>query len=145
MGPDPTRAYLWPDPKIFFWPEGEKIENWTFLGEIFHEWLTRPNPTRATKNWPDMTRIKNFWPGPITVLKACDRFVKRLDISAIKSKIWNVKLITVLGRELYLETQKYSSGCVYNYQFIVRKLKKLRDTFGQKGKHHFFILHMFKS
>jgi len=24
------------------------------------------DPTRATKNWPDLTQVKNFWPGPIT-------------------------------------------------------------------------------
>jgi len=26
------------------------------------------DPTWATKNWPDPTQVKNFWPGPITIL-----------------------------------------------------------------------------
>jgi len=75
MGPNPTRPELTldlqkirgqpgfnrgtfrPDPKQFFYPKQKKIENLTFLGEIF-QILTQtrngwPNLTRATKNWPD--------------------------------------------------------------------------------------------
>jgi len=65
MGPDPTRAYFWPavnkrparppltqvlfDPtrRIFFWPNGEKLKNLTFLGEIFQI------QTQTINGWPD--------------------------------------------------------------------------------------------
>jgi len=37
-----------------------------FLWEIFQTQTIDgwPNPTRATKNWPDLTRVKNFDPDP---------------------------------------------------------------------------------
>jgi len=73
--PDPTPAYFWPTvnkrptclwpryfltrhEEIFFDPK-EKLKNFTFLRGNFpnsnpnQEWLTQPNPTRTTKNWPD--------------------------------------------------------------------------------------------
>jgi len=38
-----------------------------FLGEIFQiqtqTFILMADPTGATKNWPDLTRVKNFWPG----------------------------------------------------------------------------------
>jgi len=88
--PDPTRAYFWPavnkrptrlwpgyfptQPKaIFFEPKGKNWKIWRFRGNFLksnpnHKWLTQPNPTQATKNWPDTTWVKNFWPGPISTL-----------------------------------------------------------------------------
>jgi len=81
-GPDPTRAYFWPatnkklsrlwpqdcltpvlsDPtrRDFFDPRGKKLKNLTFLGEIFQI------QTQTINGWPDLNRVKNFWPGPIT-------------------------------------------------------------------------------
>jgi len=63
MGPDPTRAYFWPavsksqvlfDPtrRDFFWSEGKKLKNLTFLGKIFQ------TQKRTIDGWPDM-----IWPG----------------------------------------------------------------------------------
>jgi len=82
MGPDPTRAYFWPAVKkeantpltrvifdqaqeIFFDP---KLKNLMFLGKIFQTQTIDgwPYPTRATKNWPDLMRVKIFWLGSIT-------------------------------------------------------------------------------
>jgi len=60
----PTR--LWPRyfptrPKaIFFYPKGKKLKNLTFLGEIFKIQI------QTIKVWPDPTRVKKFWTGPIT-------------------------------------------------------------------------------
>jgi len=60
----PTR--LWPGyfltrpEEIFFAPKGKKLKNLTFLGEIFKI------QTQTINGWPDPTRVKNFWPGPIT-------------------------------------------------------------------------------
>jgi len=78
MGPDPTRAYFWPAvnkrptrlwpryfstrPKeIFFDPKGKKLKNLTFLGEIFQI------QTQTINGWPKLTKVKKFWPGPITI------------------------------------------------------------------------------
>jgi len=75
--PDSTRAYFWPavnkrptrlwpgyfptrPEAIFFDPKGKKLKNLTFLGEIF--WIL----TQTINGWPDPTRVKIFWPGPIT-------------------------------------------------------------------------------
>jgi len=60
---DPTR-------RDFFLSEGKKLKNLTFLGELF---LTK---TQTINGWPDLTwpqkidltRVKNFWPRPITSL-----------------------------------------------------------------------------
>jgi len=72
--PDPNQTYfwpainkrptlLWPDPKRFSDPKGKNLGFW---GEIFQTqtqtkdgWPnpTRPNLTRATKNWPDPSQI----------------------------------------------------------------------------------------
>jgi len=66
-----TRAYFWPtvnkkptqSDEIFFDPDEEKkLTNLGFLGEIFQTqtkdgWL---DPTSATKNWLNPTRIKKF-------------------------------------------------------------------------------------
>jgi len=77
MGPDPTRAYFWPavnkrlprlwpgyfptwPEEIFFWPEGNKIEKLTFLGEIFQI------QTQTINGWPDpgqkfLTQIHHYY------------------------------------------------------------------------------------
>jgi len=61
---------LWPGYFLtwFFLSEGKKIENLIFLGDIFKPKPKRKmvDPSRATKNKPDPTWIKTFWPGPIT-------------------------------------------------------------------------------
>jgi len=95
MGLDPTRAYFWPavnksptrlwprhfptrPEAIFFDPKEKKIEKFDVFRRNFsnfnpnHKWLTRPDPTRATKNWPGPTRVKKFWPGPITTVFPLD-------------------------------------------------------------------------
>jgi len=79
MGPDPTRAYLWPavnkrpnhlwpDPKrLFLTRRGKKIETFAIFRGNF------PNPNRNHKwlTWPDLSqkklsgpRSKNFDPDP---------------------------------------------------------------------------------
>jgi len=66
--PDPTQAYFWPavnKKPTCLWhgyfltrPEEKKIGKFDILGGNFpnsnpnHKWLTRPNLTPATKNWP---------------------------------------------------------------------------------------------
>jgi len=75
MGPDLTRAYLWPtvnkrlthlgllfDPtkRYFFVPKGKELKNLRFLGEIFQ------TQTQTIDGWPNLTRVKNIWSGPIT-------------------------------------------------------------------------------
>jgi len=47
-----------PTPRDFFCPEGKKLKNLAFLGEIF--------PTQTTDGRPDPTQVKNFWLEPIT-------------------------------------------------------------------------------
>jgi len=83
MGPDPTRAYFWPavnkrptrvlsDPtrSDFFLNEGKKIEKfyvfrWNFQNSNpNHKCLTRPEPQKIGP-----TRVKIFWPRPISSLK----------------------------------------------------------------------------
>jgi len=81
MGPDPTRAYfrpavnkrptrLWPGyfptrpEAIFFYRKGKKLKILTFLGEIFQIL------TQTINGWPNPTRVKIFWPGPITTASA---------------------------------------------------------------------------
>jgi len=57
---DPTRAYFWPNPKIFFWPDGEKIEKFdVFRGNfpnpnLNHRWLTQPNPSKKIDPDPSL-------------------------------------------------------------------------------------------
>jgi len=53
---------FWPLPKEIFWPEGKKLKNLVFFGEIFQ-----------TQTWPKQQKIdatqpwsKNFDPDPIT-------------------------------------------------------------------------------
>jgi len=88
MGPDPTHAYFWPAvnkrltclwpgyfstwPKEIFFDLKEKIEKFYILEEIFqiqtqtiNGW---PNQTRPEPQKIDPTRVKNFWPGPITIV-----------------------------------------------------------------------------
>jgi len=77
--PDPTWAYFWPavykrptrlwpgyfltrPEEIFFDPKRKKLNNLTFLGEIFQI------PTQTMNGWPDPTRATKNWPGPITTL-----------------------------------------------------------------------------
>jgi len=88
MGPDPTRpdstrAYFWPavskrptrlrpgyfptqPEEIFFDPKGKNLKNLMFLGQIFQI------QTQTINGWPDPTRVKNFWPGPITSFYTVD-------------------------------------------------------------------------
>jgi len=113
--PDPTWAYfwpavnkrlthLWPDPKRFFLTRREKIEKFdSFRGNFpnsnpNHKWL--PDPTQATKNWPDLTRVKNFDPDPsldfvqsVYCLKTC------LDIF-LSFNFYGSYLEKILGWEL---------------------------------------------
>jgi len=75
MGPNPTRAYFWPAvnkrltclwPGYFLtWPEGKKLKNLTFLGEIFQ------NQTQTIYGWPDPTQTgsKIFDPDPSLLCK----------------------------------------------------------------------------
>jgi len=75
MGPDPTGAYFWPKvnkrptrlwpgyfltrpEEIFLTPREKNWKIWHFYGKFSKFkpkpfWLTRPNLTLATKNWPD--------------------------------------------------------------------------------------------
>jgi len=84
---DLTRAYfwspvnkrltwLWPgyfltQPKAIFLTRGEKnLKIWDFWGK-FSKPKPKPkmaDPTRAAKNWPDLTQVKVFRPEPITSL-----------------------------------------------------------------------------
>jgi len=67
-----TRAYFWPavskrpfwlDPKRFiFYHKGRKLKILGFLGEIFQ------TQTQTKDGWPYPTRVKHFWPCPITNL-----------------------------------------------------------------------------
>jgi len=78
--PDPTWGYFWPavnkrltslwpsyfltQPKeIIFDPDGIKLENLTFSGEIFKTQTLDgwPNLTRATKNWLDPGQKILIW------------------------------------------------------------------------------------
>jgi len=87
--PGPTQAYFWlvvnkrlpPLIRVlfdltqrdFFDPKRKKLKNLTFLGDIFQIQTQTisglPNPTRATKNWPDpslkdgltQTTFEPFW------------------------------------------------------------------------------------
>jgi len=87
MGPDPTRAYFWPavnkrptwvlsNPtrSNFFLPEGGKLKNLTFLGEIFQIL------TQTINRWPDPSKkkitrpgSKNFDPNPSLIITVCSR------------------------------------------------------------------------
>jgi len=49
-----------------FWPEGKKIEKC----DIFRENLLSPSPNHRWLTWPNLTRVKNFWPGPITTINS---------------------------------------------------------------------------
>jgi len=73
MGPDLTRAYFWPavnkrptplwpgyfstqTEEIFFEPNGKKLKNLTFLGEIFQI------QTQTINGWPNPSHKKLTWP-----------------------------------------------------------------------------------
>jgi len=111
MGPDLTQAYFWPAEnkrptrlrlgyfptrRDFFWLEGKKIEKFDIFKGNFpnsnpnHIWLTQPKPQKI-----DPTRVKNFWPGPITTANNC-QFPLKLPTKVLCS-IWSFPLmITVL-------------------------------------------------
>jgi len=70
MDSDTTRACYWPtvskrltqlwpgyfstQPMRCFWPEGQKLKNLTYLGEIFQTQTQTIDGTRATNYWPDL-------------------------------------------------------------------------------------------
>jgi len=53
---------FWPEPKIFFWPNGKKVETLGFLGEIFKiQTSTKdgwPDPRNKNLTRSDPTRVK---------------------------------------------------------------------------------------
>jgi len=72
--PDPTRAYFWPAVNkrpTWLWPGYFPTRPEAIFFDVFrgnfpnsnpnHKWLTRLEPQKI-----DPTRVKNFWPGPIT-------------------------------------------------------------------------------
>jgi len=84
---------LWPgyflswSKEIFFWPTGKNIEKFDIFRGNFpksnpnHKWLTRPDPSQATKNWPDPSLAvwdDRIWFIPISM--------KRLYLYLIKIK-----------------------------------------------------------
>jgi len=100
MGPDPTRAYFWPavnkrltlfwlgyfltqPDEIFLDPKGKTREKFG----IFRGNFPNPNPnhrwlTRATKNWPDPTQVKNFDPYP-SLLESWPKFYQWWDKNGV--------------------------------------------------------------
>jgi len=90
MGPDPTRAYIWPAVNkrlTRLWP-GYFLHNPKRF--FLHKKTWMADPTRATKNWPDLTRVKTFWSGPITTL-----YFKRNMVKTTKT-FGSFKIITLI-------------------------------------------------
>jgi len=67
----PWRGYFLTRPEeIFFDPKVKKMKNLTFLGEIFQ--------TQTIDGWPNLIRVKIFWPGPITRFTEKERLNSKL-------------------------------------------------------------------
>jgi len=72
--PWPDLTYLWPGyfltqpEEIFFIQREKNWKIWHFMGNFLnpnHRWLTWPDSTQATKNWPGpITWIRRPWFGP---------------------------------------------------------------------------------
>jgi len=122
MGPDPTRAYFWPAvnkrptrlrpryfltrPEEIFFDTKDKIEKFdVFRGNCRnsnpnHKWLTRPEPQKIKP-----TRVKNFWPGPITsqkLLTECQN-LKLCDHSPVVPTIFQPRMTKTSKRHPQLQ------------------------------------------
>jgi len=103
MGSVPTRAYFWSavnkrptrlQPKyfptqpeeIFFDTKGKKLKILTFLGEIF-QIQTQTINGRPDPSHKKLTRVKNFWPGPITIQNTSREFISQIFIHAVPQSV----------------------------------------------------------
>jgi len=66
--PPLTQVLFDPTQRYFFLTRKEKIEKFDIFRGNFQIQTQTINvwPDPSHKNWPDLTQVKNFWPGPIT-------------------------------------------------------------------------------